>query len=809
MMRTAKTNPLENFLTQKPAQLLALSVEYGWSLNKAEMTLAQRHFQKLGRPPLRGELVTIAQTWSEHCKHKTFSGPVKFTSGGKTEKIPNLFKETIVRATTELNKDWCLSVFKDNAGVIRFGKGNKWALAFKAETHNHPCAIEPYGGAETGVGGVIRDVLGVGLGAKPVLNTDIFCFAPPGSRNRLPSASLTPERIMRGVVNGVRDYGNRMGIPTAGGAIWFDDGYILNPLVFVGTVGIMPVWAVQKDVKPGDLIVCAGGRTGRDGIHGATFSSADITQDSPASAVQIGHPLNEKRLMEALLKARDKKLYRGVTDCGAGGFSSAIGELGEAGAHVTLEKARLKDTTVSPWEIWVSESQERMIFAVPPKNLKALEEIFAAEGSETSVLGTFTGNGRLLVTFNDETVVDLGTEFLHGDCPRIEKTAAWTPQKQQRAKTSKKQPSAQENAQLLGKILAHLNICSRELVITQYDHEVQGGTVLKPLAGPYPGPQDACVIWPHTATGDTRDMNGFAVAQGLNPAVGKIDPYEMAVQCADEAVRNLVCAGADISRTAFLDNFCWGNPENKKLMGALVLAARGCYAAAKAYDAPFISGKDSFYNQSKDSAGKDLPIPSTLLISAVAPVPDVRKTISMDLKRVGSRLYLLGVTRDDMGASIYREITGLKDNSLSKTDAVKCFAMYKALYGAMQSGLVLAAHDCSQGGLAACAAEMGFTGGIGAELLLSKIKYKGANLSPQTLLYSETAGRILVEVSPEDAARFEQSLKGFACSCIGCTLSRSMISAVLESGATWLEANLFELRKNWQEALGNALEGVK
>jgi phosphoribosylformylglycinamidine synthase len=808
-MTTATTDSLDTFCKLKPAQLLELSNECGWSLNKAEMVLVQRHFKTLKRNPRRGELETIAQTWSEHCKHKTFSGPVKFTCGGKTDTIPNLFKETIVRATKELDKDWCLSVFKDNAGVIRFGDNGKWALAFKAETHNHPCAIEPYGGAETGVGGVIRDILGVGLGAKPVLNTDIFCFAPPGSRNRIPPSALTPERVMRGVVNGVRDYGNRMGIPTAGGAIWFDDGYILNPLVFVGTVGIMPTWAVQKEVRPGDLIVCAGGRTGRDGIHGATFSSADITQDSPSSAVQIGHPLNEKRLMEALLRARDKKLYRGVTDCGAGGFSSAIGELGEAGAHVKLENATLKDATISPWEIWVSESQERMIFAVQPENLKAFEEIFAIEGSETSVLGTFTGNERLLVTYNEETVVDLSSEFLHGDCPRIEKSATWSPQKPLRAKPSKKQPSAQENAQLLGKVMAHLNICSRELVITQYDHEVQGGTVLKPLAGTYPGPQDACVIWPHTATGDTHDMNGFAVAQGLNPAAGKIDPYEMALQCADEAVRNLLCAGADISRTAFLDNFCWGNPENKKLMGALVLAARGCYDAAKAYEAPFISGKDSFYNQAKDVAGKDLPIPSTLLISAVAPVPDVQKTIGMDLKKVGSRLYLLGLTKDDMGPSVYREITGLRDNSLSKTDAPKAFEMYKALYAAMKDGLVLSAHDCSQGGLAACAAEMCFTGGIGAEILLGSIKYEGANRSPQTLMYSETSGRILVEVTPENAAKFETALKNFNYANIGCTLSKTTLCVTMENGAAWLDASIMELRKNWQEALAIALEGKK
>jgi len=749
----AAESEFKNFLTLSPAELFGFSKKYGWSLNRQEMELARSHFKKLRRAPLRGELETIAQTWSEHCKHKTFSGPVKFSCCGKTEHINNLFKETIVKATTELNKKWCLSVFADNAGVLEFGKSGKWALAFKAETHNHPCAIEPYGGAETGVGGVIRDILGVGLGAKPVLNTDIFCFAPPGYRDGLPQSSLTPERIFRGVVSGVRDYGNRMGIPTAAGAVCFDPGYLLNPLVFVGTVGIMPRWAVRKEVKPGDLIVCAGGRTGRDGIHGATFSSADITDDSPSSAVQIGHPLNEKRVLDAQLKARDMKLYRGVTDCGAGGFSSAIGELGaETGARVYLERAPLKDVSVLDWEIWVSESQERMIFAVPPEKLSKFEEVFSAEGSQTTVLGEFGGN-RLLVTYNDKTVVELDMEFLHGACPKIEKPAVWKQAKEIRAKIS-----GSKDAKFLEDMLSDLNICSRELIIRQYDHEVQGGTVLKPLGGANSGPQDGCVIWPHAATGDTNDFSGFAVSHGINPAIGKINPYQMALQCADEAMRGLVCVGANVSRAAFLDNFCWGSPENKTLMGALVLAARGCYDAAKAYQAPFISGKDSFYNQAKDSSGKDLAVPCTLLISAVAPVEDVRETISADLKRAGSALYLLGETGDDIGPSVYREMTGLKDNSLTEINTSRLFEMYLALHKAIKKGLVLSAHDCSQGGLAVCAAEMVFSGELGVELDLSTAKYSGKQHCPDIMLYSETSGRILLEIPPECEKKFAAAL---------------------------------------------------
>jgi len=359
---------ISNFIKLNKKELMALNDFFGWSLNDLELKEAQDYFKKIKTAPFRGDIETIAQTWSEHCKHKTFSCPVKFKYKGKTKRYKNLLKETIVKATNKLNKPWCLSVFSDNAGVVEFGKDKKWGVAFKAETHNHPCAIEPYGGAETGVGGVIRDILGVGLGAKPVLNTDNFCFGRLDSKMPLPKKSLSAKRIFAGVVDGVRDYGNRMGIPTASGGIYFDDGYALNPLVYVGCAGMIPRNKIHKKVYSGDLIVSMGGRTGRDGIHGATFSSANIDEDTSTAAVQIGHALNEKKALDALLKARDLNLYSAVTDCGAGGFSSAIGELGqETGARVYLEKAQLKDSKIAPWEIWVSESQERMVLSVPSK----------------------------------------------------------------------------------------------------------------------------------------------------------------------------------------------------------------------------------------------------------------------------------------------------------------------------------------------------------------------------------------------------------------------------------------------------------
>ncbi len=842
-------NLLGSFNGLNNKQLEFLNNSAGWSLNIQELQYIQTHFKKTGRQPSLGEIETIAQTWSEHCKHKTFTGPILYKENGKTQFIPEgLFKKYIQKATIELSKPWCLSVFKDNAGVVKFGKSGKWALAFKAETHNHPCAIEPYGGAETGVGGVVRDVLGVGLGAKPVLNTDIFCFAPPGYKKNLPKSALSPERIFKGVVAGVRDYGNRMGIPTAAGAIHFDEGYMLNPLVFVGTVGIMPVWAVSKKVNPGDIIFAAGGRTGRDGLHGATFSSASL-ENASASAVQIGHAINEKKALDCLLKARDKKLYRAVTDCGAGGFSSAIGELGsECGAKVHLEKAKLKDSNILPWEIWVSESQERMIFAVPPENLRKLEEIFDAENCEHAVLGTFTGTGRLVVTFHEETIIDIGMDFLHSGLPKIKRSAVWKPQekiKTEKLRINRKitvippekgtqssvnpchqssgpavwrssclaaSPSShpavqrhigQENyGEILKAALSHLNVCSREPVIQQYDHEVQGGTVIKPLQGKYAdGPGDACVIWPRSATGDMSDFSGFAVSHGINPAFGKLDPYWMALSCADEAVRNLLCAGADITKCAFLDNFCWGSPEDPELLGELVRCAKGCYEASKAYEAPFISGKDSFYNRSKDADGKNLDIPSTILISASAPVNDIRKALTMDIKSAGNLLYIIGETFAETGGSIYSEITGVSDFNVPKTNPKKAFKTYKSLLSAINKELILSAHDLSQGGLGACIAEMAFSGDCGADIKLKNMPFAGKSVSDSILLFSESQSRILMEIHPENKLKFLKCMAGAVCAELGRTTEEKTLKITGLNNKTVIEESLENLKDRWKRPL--------
>ena len=792
------TDPLVNFTSLNTKQLIELDRTYGWSLNALELAEVQRQFGRRGRQPSRGELETIAQTWSEHCKHKTFSGPVAFRSGGKVRKYKNLFKETIVKATKTLNRKWCLSVFTDNAGIVEFGKNGKWGLAFKAETHNHPCAVEPYGGAETGVGGVIRDILGVGLGAKPVLNTDNFCFGYLDTKKKLPKNSHPPERIMRGVVEGVRDYGNRMGIPTASGGLYFDDGYLLNPLVYVGCAGLIPVDKIEKKVVPGDLIVSIGGRTGRDGIHGATFSSANIEEDTSASAVQIGNAVNEKKTLDVLMRARDLGLYNAVTDCGAGGFSSAIGELGsETGARVRLEKAQLKDTRIQPWEIWVSESQERMVLSVPKAKLKTLETILNAESCDYCVLGTFPGDGRLLVTYGEEKIVDLPMAFLHGGVPNFEKPAV-----RRKVKISAASPvvPAKTYGAVLKARLAHPNVCSRHSVITQYDHEVQGGTVIKPLQGKYgDGPGDAAVIWPQAATLDLYDFSGFAVTHGFNPAAGKIDPYQMALHSVDEAVRNLLCVGAEISRTAILDNFCAASPRDPEVMGDLVLAAEGCHDAAVAYGAPFISGKDSFYNQARDAEGREYPIPLSLLISATAPVEDIRAAITMNFKEAGNPLYLAGVSLRGMGGSVYNDMADSGNNAVAPLDMKAAVRLYTALLKAMKAGCVAAAHDVSQGGLAVTLAEMAFSGGFGAEIDLSGTG-REKKLSPLELLFGESPARLVLEIIKGKETEFLKLVKGLPVSEIGYVNEEPALD-VADGGKRLLREDVNVLKTCWKRDL--------
>lgn len=717
------------------------------SLSLSEMRSIQAHFRELGREPSDCELETIAQTWSEHCSHKTLKGRVEY--GGKT--YENILKQTIFKATKELNCDWLVSVFEDNAGIVRFD--DEHDVCIKVETHNRPSAIDPYGGANTGLGGVIRDVLGTGLGGKPIANTDVFCVGPLDTPpESLPPGVLPPRRVLEGVVAGVRDYGNRMGIPTVNGAVCVHPGYLANPLVFCGTIGVMPRGMSHKSVEPGDRIVAIGGRTGRDGIHGATFSSVELTSDSAnisGGAVQIGNAITEKMVLDVVLQARDRRLFRAITDCGAGGFSSAVGEMGaNLGASVDLEKAPLKYEGLSYTEIWISEAQERMVLAVPPENLAELKALCASEGVEATDLGEFVDTGRLTLRYQGNVVGDLSMHFLHEGRPKVTRTAV----SRKDEPISFTAPVRDDYTDDLMRVLAHGDVASKEWVIRQYDHEVQGRTVIKPLVGPrHEGPGDAAVILP--VRGSTR---GLAVACGINPRYGALSAYFMALCVIDEAIRNCVAVGADPQRIALLDNFCWGSPERPETMAELVDAAQACHDAALAYGTPFISGKDSLYNEYIHE-GKSTAIPPTLLITAIGQVPDVSKCVTMDLKEPGNALLLVGVTDNELGGSVWAEVNGVAaDDSPPTVELELGRATFRAVHEAIGAGLIRSCHDLSEGGLAAGLAEMVIAGGLGIAATLRDGPWTTERVDSDLVdLFSESPSRFLIEVRPGDVAAVE------------------------------------------------------
>jgi len=787
-------------------QLIVLSKKNCLSLSLEEMKAVKVYFASKKRNPTDVELETLAQTWSEHCKHKTLAGAVDYTelSGGKIKKkkYKNLLKETVFKATTELNHKWCISVFKDNAGVIEFDKN--FGIAFKVETHNHPSALEPYGGAATGIGGVIRDILGVGLGAKPLANTDVFCFGRPDYPwSKLPKGMLHPKRIAKGVISGVRDYGNRMGIPTVNGAVYFDDGYTSNPLVYCGTVGIIPKKYVFKKVSPGELVLVVGGRTGRDGIHGATFSSIKLDQDSDVTAVQIGNPIVEKKVMDTMLKARDLELYSALTDCGAGGLSSAVGELGEeCGVKVYLDKVPLKYAGLRPWEIWVSEAQERMVFSVPKKNKEKILEIFRAENVEANFIGEFTNDKCLKLIYKDEVVCDMSMKFLHKGVPKQTNIAFWQVKEEKALKV--KADKNKNYGTDLKKLLASLNICSRDWIIRQYDHEVQGQSVVKPLHGSditKQGPGDAAVIWPYTIDGieSAAKHRGIAISNGMNPEFGKIDSYWMAASAIDEALRNAVCVGANPQKAAILDNFCWGNPYRKEVLGSLVRAAQACYDFSKLYGTPFISGKDSLHNEYK-VGGKHYSIPPSLLISAIAIVEDVRKTLTMDLKCAGNAIYLIGETKDELGGSHYYKENSIKGGVLPKVDAKKSLATMRMVFESISKGMLASCHDCSEGGLAVALAEMAFSGKKGINADISSLLRQGLGI--ESALFSESNSRFIVEVDKGKTKAFEKHFKDLRVVHLG-EVSKTSDFIVRQKcdGKILIKENIDMLYKVWSEGI--------
>ncbi len=778
------------------AALIKMSRESHLFLSLDEMKAIQDYFRSLQRDPTDVELETLAQTWSEHCVHKTLKATISYTENaqagarapmlkdfadrpghrieGETLIIDNLLKSTIAAATKKLmadGVDWCVSVFVDNAGVIRFDDVD--AVTFKVETHNHPSAIEPYGGAATGIGGCIRDTMGTGLAAKPIANTDIFCVANPDfPYDDLPAGVIHPRRVLKQVVAGVRDYGNRMGIPTVNGTVYFDDRYLGNPLVFAGSVGLLPLDKAFGKTMPGDRIIALGGRTGRDGIHGATFSSAELTDthaDEFSHAVQIGNAITQKKALDVLLQARDHAsgtLYSAITDCGAGGFSSAIGEMGsKLGANVNLENAPLKYAGLTYTEIWISEAQERMVLAVPPQNVDTLRKLCESEDVEMCDLGHFgTENADLILNFHGNEVARLSMHFIHEGIPQPTRSAEWSgaPTFSRDPQRSSAQGSASPTdiSALLTSLLSHPNIASKHWIIRQYDHEVQGGSVVKPLTGAQgDGPSDAAVIRPKLDS-----QKGISLSNGLATALGDVDPYWMTLAAIDEAVRNAVCVGARPDRIAILDNFCWPKCDLPHNLGSLVRAAEACYDGALAYRTPFISGKDSLNNQFTKDNGEVIAIPPTLLVSAIGVLDDVTRCVTMDAKAAGNMLLQVGLTTPHMGASHLQKVCGDACASASPASEIPRVNLetaprnLAAIANLMIAGLVRSAHDCSEGGLLVAAAEMSFAGRLGLDLDLAGVP-RQADLPTLAACFAETPTRILLEVTPQNFDQVTRRLR--------------------------------------------------
>ncbi|MDF1554662.1 MAG: AIR synthase-related protein, partial [Deferrisomatales bacterium] len=759
--------------------------------------------------PTDVELECLAQTWSEHCKHKIFNATIHYDDGaGEVQVIESLFSTFIKGSTARIRKglgenDFCLSVFVDNAGVIAFD--DDWSLCFKVETHNSPSALDPYGGALTGIVGVNRDPMGTGMGARLIFNVDTFCFADPFYDQKLPPRLLHPRRIYEGVVRGVEHGGNKSGIPTVNGTLVFDDRFLGKPLVYCGTAGLIPRTlhgqpGHEKKARPGDLVVMAGGRIGKDGIHGATFSSEELHEGSPVTAVQLGDPITQKRLYDFLLVAMQRGLYTSITDNGAGGLSSSIGEMAEqsGGAILELDKAPLKYPGLNPWEILVSESQERMSFAVAPDSIDAFLSLAAELRVEAVVIGEFTAEPVFHVKYAGDTVAYLPMAFLHDGLPPMELRARWE-------KPVHEEPGFPCPVDLTGELLGllgRLNICSKEAVVRRYDHEVQGGSVIKPFVGvANDGPSDAAVVRPLL-----ESFAGVVTANGICPRYSDIDAYWMMAAAVDEAVRNALAVGGSLQHLAGLDNFCWCDPvqsektpDGEYKLAQLVRANQALYDFTVAYGVPLISGKDSMKND-YSVGGTKISIPPTVLFSVIGKVADVTRCITMDAKHPGDGVYVLGTTRAELGGSEYWAAKGYLGNSVPRVRMDESLLLYRALEQAIAEGLVTSCHDCSDGGLAVALAETAFSGGYGIRAALAQGPTEGVERDDE-LLFSESQSRLVATVRPEHREAFEALFAGRPAARVGEVTEEPLLSLSGLDGSEVVRADLGSLKRAWQEPL--------
>ena len=804
-------------------ELIEISETGLLALNLEEMQAIQSHYRNdavrsarqaagiVDDRPTDVELECLAQTWSEHCKHKIFASKIhhKDLETGEESVVDSIFKTHIMKPTHDMQKevDWLLSVFHDNSGVIAWD--DEWSVCMKAETHNSPSALDPYGGAMTGIVGVNRDILGTGLGARPIANTDVFCFGPPNWEGEIPENLFHPSRVLRGVHSGVRVGGNESGIPTINGAIIFDERYLGKPLVYCGTVGLMPRKLPDgreshiKTPTAGDIVYMVGGRVGYDGIHGATFSSLELTEESPSSAVQIGDPITQKKMIDMLLEARDAGLITCITDNGAGGLSSSIGEMAEYtnGCRIDLAKVPLKQPGLSPWEILVSESQERMTVAIKSDDIQAFESLAALHEVEATAVAEFTSTGMFHVQYNDSTVAYLPIEFLHDGVPQLQLESEWQPPKHAAFET----PSTCNHNQILLDLLARPNIASKETWVRQYDHEVIAQTAVKPFVGvERDGPADAGVIAP--IHGNPR---GLVVSCGIAPRYSDIDAGAMAAAAIDEAVRNAVCVGVDVNKIAGLDNFCWPDPiqsektpDGKFKLAQLVRANRELERICRAYRLPCVSGKDSMKNDYGKGADK-ISIPPTLLFSLFGDHPDVRNTATSDFKNVGDKIYLVGESHEELGASevsfMLKEsgtASGIGGKVPALSNPEKLFKSYKSLSSAINSGLVKTAHDCSEGGLGVALAEMCIGGRIGASIDLDGT----GDCTLWSRLWGESLGRIVVAVSQENEQKFLDKMTGSKTTFLG-TVDDTDALTITDGFESVISTKVQDMVQSWQKTL--------
>ena len=770
------------------------------ALDLTYMGAIQTYFRGKQRNPTDVELESIAQTWSEHCKHTIFADSLDDLTEG-------LFKTYIKGATEKIrrakgDKDFCVSVFKDNSGAIAFD--DKWLLTDKVETHNSPSALDPFGGAITGIVGVNRDTIGFGLGARPVINRYAFCFADPNNTDSLYKGEqrtqqmLSPRRIMEGVIRGVNAGGNCSGIPTHPGSLFFDERYKGKPLVFVGTVGIIPRESAgrlshQKQAQAGDYIVMVGGRVGKDGIHGATFSSEAMDAGSPATAVQIGDPITQKKLSDALVnEARDLGLYTSLTDNGAGGLSCSVAEMAQesGGCHVNLSKVPVKYQGLAPWEIWISESQERMTLAVPPEKWERFRELMERRGVEATVIGEFTDSGKCVVDYNKQRVMDVEMEFLHHGLPPRPLKSTYT-------KVVHEEPTLQpleDLTQVFHEMLGRLNIASFAFIAQQYDHEVQGGSVIKPLQGRGRVNGDATVTRPLLDS-----QKGVVISQAMNPSYSDIDTYHMAASAIDTAIRNAIAIGVDLEHLALLDNFCWCSPDDPERLGQLKEAARACHDYAIAFGTPWISGKDSMHNDFKgfDKDGKPVKIsvPPTLLVSSLGVIDNVRNAVSLDAKVEGDLVYVLGRTDQELGGSEYFALVGEQErgkryigNAVPQVDAQRNKTLYSALTQCIHEGLVASAQSVHRGGLAVALAKTALGGKLGMDVSLEQLP--GQVARDDVALFSESQGRLVVTVAPQYQTQFEQRMQGNTFAAIGKVTGSDVFRVRGITGKTIVDANI-------------------